>query len=58
MAQAAATQEGTSLFGNDTLYGITAWSVVFAPDARTGKERWEWDPQNDQPTHAALGWAP
>ena len=42
-------QEGTPLMWNNTLYGITTWSVVFAVDARTGKERWRWDPANDQP---------
>jgi quinohemoprotein ethanol dehydrogenase len=41
-------QEGTPLVWNDTLYGITTWSVVFALDARTGKEVWRWDPQVDQ----------
>src|SRR5205085_8792763 len=34
---------------NDTLYGITTWSVVFALDARTGRELWRWDPQVEQP---------
>ena len=29
-------QEGTPLFWNGSLYGITNWSVVFAVDARTG----------------------
>ena len=38
------TQEATPLFWNGTLYGITNWSIVFAVDARTGKERWRWDP--------------
>src|SRR6185436_5539803 len=33
---------------NGTLYGITNWSVVFAVDARTGKERWRWDPEVNQ----------
>jgi quinohemoprotein ethanol dehydrogenase len=41
-------QEGTPLIWNDTLYGITTWSVVFALDARTGKERWRWDPEVNQ----------
>ena len=31
-------QEATPLFSNGTLYGITNWSVVFAVDARTGKQ--------------------
>ncbi|MBV9508190.1 MAG: PQQ-binding-like beta-propeller repeat protein, partial [Acidobacteriia bacterium] len=38
-------QEATPLFSNGTLFGITNWSVVFAVDARTGKERWRWDPE-------------
>src|ERR1700686_2150649 len=33
-------QEATPLVSNGTLYAITNWSVVFAVDARTGKERW------------------
>jgi quinohemoprotein ethanol dehydrogenase len=41
-------QEGTPLVWNDTLYGITSWSVVFAVDARTGKELWRWDPEVNQ----------
>jgi quinohemoprotein ethanol dehydrogenase len=42
-------QEGTPLVWNNTLYGITSWSVVFAVDARTGKEIWRWDPEINQP---------
>src|SRR5579864_9258722 len=42
------TQEATPLFWNGTLYGITNWSIVFAIDARTGKERWRWDPEVNQ----------
>lgn len=41
-------QEGTPLVWNDTLYGITTWSVVFAVDARSGKELWRWDPEINQ----------
>ena len=41
-------QEATPLVWNGTLYGITNWSVVFAVDARTGKERWRWDPEVNQ----------
>src|SRR5438874_3827564 len=41
-------QEATPLFWNGTLYGITNWSVVFAVDARTGKEKWRWDPEVNQ----------
>ncbi|HLI82403.1 MAG TPA: PQQ-dependent dehydrogenase, methanol/ethanol family [Bryobacteraceae bacterium] len=38
-------QEATPLVVNGTLYSITNWSVVFALDVRTGKERWRWDPE-------------
>jgi len=38
-------QEATPLMWNGTLYVISNYSVVFAIDARTGKERWRWDPQ-------------
>ena len=41
-------QEGTPLFFNGTLYSITNWSVVYAVDARTGKEKWRWDPEVNQ----------
>src|SRR5580692_5068701 len=41
-------QEGTPLVWNDTLYGITSWSVVYALDARSGKELWRWDPEINQ----------
>ena len=41
-------QEGTPLMWNNTLYGITTWSVVYALDARTGKELWRWDPEVNQ----------
>jgi quinohemoprotein ethanol dehydrogenase len=41
-------QEATPLFSNGTLYSITNWSIVFAVDARTGKEKWRWDPEVNQ----------
>ncbi len=41
-------QEATPLFSNGTLYSITNWSVVYAVDARTGKEKWRWDPEVNQ----------
>jgi PQQ-dependent dehydrogenase (methanol/ethanol family) len=41
-------QEGTPPMWNNTLYGITTWSVVYALDARTGKELWRWDPEINQ----------
>src|SRR5690606_14455713 len=40
--------EGTPLMVNGTLYGTLTWSVVFALDARTGEEKWRWDPQIPQ----------
>ena len=49
MGAGGGNQEGTPLVWNNTIYGITSWSVVFAVDARTGKELWRWDPQVDQP---------
>jgi quinohemoprotein ethanol dehydrogenase len=39
------SQEATPLMHNGTLYSITNWSIVFAVDARTGKEKWRWDPE-------------
>ena len=41
-------QEGTPLVWNNTLYGITSWSVVYAVDGRTGKQIWRWDPEINQ----------
>jgi len=41
-------QEATPLFWNGSIFGITNWSVVFAIDARTGKEKWRWDPEVNQ----------
>ncbi|HEY2843942.1 MAG TPA: PQQ-dependent dehydrogenase, methanol/ethanol family [Bryobacteraceae bacterium] len=38
-------QEATPLESNGVIYGITNWSIVFAVDARTGKEKWRWDPE-------------
>jgi quinohemoprotein ethanol dehydrogenase len=44
-------QEGTPLVWNDTVFGVTNWSIVFAVDVRTGKEKWRWDPLvNRKPT--------
>jgi quinohemoprotein ethanol dehydrogenase len=48
IGQGGGNQEATPLVWNGTLYGITNWSVVFAVDARTGKERWRWDPEVSQ----------
>ena len=41
-------QEGTPLVWNNTIYGVTTWSVTYAVDARTGKELWRWDPEVNQ----------
>ena len=41
-------QEATPLVWNNTIFGITSWSVVYALDGRTGKEIWRWDPQVNQ----------
>ena len=42
-------QEATPLVWNNTIYGITTWSVVFAVDARNGKQVWRWDPEVNRP---------
>lgn len=48
-------QEATPLVWNNTIFGVTNWSIVFAVDARTGKEKWRWDPEvNRQPTRDKL----
>jgi PQQ-dependent dehydrogenase (methanol/ethanol family) len=41
-------QEATPLVHNGILYSITQWSVVFAVDVKTGKEKWRWDPEVNQ----------
>jgi quinohemoprotein ethanol dehydrogenase len=41
-------QESTPLVHNGVIFSITQWSVVFAVDARTGKEKWRWDPEINQ----------
>jgi PQQ-dependent dehydrogenase (methanol/ethanol family) len=48
-------QEATPLVWNNTIFSITNWSIVFAVDARTGKEKWRWDPLvNRKPTQDRL----
>ena len=42
-------QEATPLISNGVLYSITTWSVVYAVDARTGKQLWKWDPEVNRP---------
>src|SRR6267154_2082485 len=54
MGAGGGNQEGTPLMWNNTLYGITTWSVVFALDARTGKELWRWDPEVNQAVRPAI----
>src|ERR1700689_4132633 len=44
------TQESTPLVSNGVLYSVTNWSIVFALDARTGKEKWHWDPEVNRTT--------
>ena len=41
-------QEATPLEHNGVIYSIAPWSVVYAVDARTGKEMWRSDPEVDQ----------
>jgi quinohemoprotein ethanol dehydrogenase len=41
-------QEATPLFWNNTLYAVTNYSVVYAVDARSGKQVWRWDPDMNQ----------
>ncbi len=41
-------QEGTPLVHNGVLYSIAPWSVVYAVDARTGRELWHQDPDVNQ----------
>ena len=41
-------QEGTPLVYNGIMYSIAPWSVVYAVDARTGKEAWHSDPDVNQ----------
>ena len=45
-------QEATPLVWDNTVFGVTNWSIVFAVDARTGKEKWRWDPEVN---HKATG---
>ncbi len=40
--------QGTPLMVNGVLYATSAWSIVYALDAKTGKELWVFDPQADR----------
>jgi quinohemoprotein ethanol dehydrogenase len=44
------TQESTPLVSNGVIYSVTNWSIAFALDARTGKEKWRWDPDVNRTT--------
>ena len=48
IGEGGGNQEATPLFWDGVLYGITNWSIVFAVDARTGKELWRYDPGIDR----------
>ena len=37
--------EATPIIIDGVMYTTGSWSVVFAIDARTGKQLWRWDPQ-------------
>jgi quinohemoprotein ethanol dehydrogenase len=37
--------EATPIIVDGRMYTTGSWSIVFALDARTGKELWRWDPQ-------------
>jgi quinohemoprotein ethanol dehydrogenase len=39
------TLEASPVISNGTLYATLTWGVVFAVDARTGQEKWRWDPK-------------
>jgi quinohemoprotein ethanol dehydrogenase len=41
-------QEATPLLHNGVLYSISPWSVVYAVDARTGRQVWRQDPEVNQ----------
>jgi quinohemoprotein ethanol dehydrogenase len=38
-------QEATPLVSNGVMFVITNWSIVYALDARTGRQLWRFDPQ-------------
>jgi quinohemoprotein ethanol dehydrogenase len=42
---AGARIESTPLFSNGVLYASLGWNVMVAVDARTGKQKWRWDPE-------------
>lgn len=46
--------EGTPIVVDGVMYVTSAWSIVYALDARTGKELWVYDPKVP---HATVSWA-
>jgi len=46
--RAQTRQEGTPLVHDGVMYSIAPWSVVYAVDAKTGKEIWHQDPDVNQ----------
>ena len=46
--------ESTPVLSGDTLYLTSPFDVVFALDARTGVERWGYDPKIGEQTHGGL----
>src|SRR5689334_16366248 len=51
----AAGQKTNPLYSNGVLYGVTNWSVVYAVDAKTGKQLWQYDPVVDAAMKANPG---
>jgi quinohemoprotein ethanol dehydrogenase len=51
----AAGQKTNPLYANGVLYGVTNWSVVYAVDAKTGKQLWQYDPVVDAAMKANPG---
>lgn len=39
------TEEANPIVANGTMYVTTAWDLLYALDARTGKLKWSWDPK-------------
>ena len=48
VGEGGGSQEATPLLSGGVLYAITNWSIVFAVDARTGRELWRYDPKVDR----------
>ena len=52
---AGTRQEATNLVSNGVLYSITPHSLVYAVDARTGKQLWQSDPESNRSAAACCG---